>query len=127
MQEEVERRFEGTVDHIAIESSDLTSDVREYQRLGFELETLYEDWAMLRDKNGFGIALLPKGSKHPQHIGVRVESLETLKTAAEKEGRNIKEHRDHSISFYTKGVGSRAIEVIYYPPEFENKKAVPGD
>ncbi len=127
MQEELQQRFEGTVDHIAIESQDLSRDVAEYQRMGFRLETMYEDWAMLRDNKGFGIALLPPGSKHPQHIGFRVETLEALKAAAEKEGRPIKEHRDHSISFYTKGVAGRAVEVIYYPPEFGAHSLGAGD
>jgi hypothetical protein len=127
MQEELQQRFEGTVDHIAIESEDLSLDVAEYQRMGFHLETMYEDWAMLRDNKGFGIALLPPGSKHPQHIGLRVETLEALKAAAEKEGRPIREHRDRSISFYTKGVGKRAVEVIYYPPEFRTESLDTGD
>ena len=115
MNEGTGTRFEGTVDHIAVQTDDLQHDVGEYQRMGFRLETMYEDWAMLRDARGFGIALLPPGSKHPQHIGLRVESLEALREAAEREGRPIKEHRDKSISFYTKGVGGRAVEIIYYP------------
>jgi hypothetical protein len=119
MQEQIiETRFEGVMDHIAIESEDLQRDVREYQRIGFRLETLYEDWAMLRDARGFGVALLPAGSKHPPHFGLRVESREELENAARREGRPLKEHRDRSVSFYTKGVGGRAVEVIYYPPEY---------
>ena len=54
-------RFAGVVDHIAVESEDLRRDVREYERLGFRLETLYDDWAMLRDGRGFGVALLASG------------------------------------------------------------------
>jgi hypothetical protein len=72
MQERGELRVEGVVDHIAVESEDLGRDVREYERLGFRVETMYEDWAMLRDARGFGLALLPHGSKHPPHIGLRV-------------------------------------------------------
>ena len=118
MQEQSELRVAGVVDHIAVESEDLRRDVGEYERIGFRVETLYEDWAMLRDARGFGIALLPPGSKHPPHLGVRVESREALEEAARRENRPVKEHRDHSVSFYTKGVSGRALEVIYYPPEY---------
>ena len=120
MQERGEQRVEGVVDHIAVEAEDLRRDVREYERLGFRLETMYEDWAMLRDARGFGVALLPPGSKHPQHIGIRVESREALEEAARREGRPVREHRDRSVSFYTKGVGGRAVEVIYYPPDYKS-------
>jgi hypothetical protein len=111
-------RFSGTVDHVAVKCDDLKRDVEEYQRLGFSVETLYEDWAMVRDSKGFGIALLPPNSKHPQHIGMRVETMEELEAAAEKEGRPIKPHRDGTFSFYTKGVGGQIVELIYYPPDF---------
>jgi hypothetical protein len=120
MREQRELRVEGVVDHIAVKTEDMEGDVREYERLGFRVETLYEDWAMLRDARGFGVALLPKGSKHPQHIGIRVETREALEEAARREGRPVKEHRDRSVSFYTGGVGGRAVEVIYYPPDYKS-------
>lgn len=114
------QRFGGVVlDHIAVKSEDITGDVAEYERIGFRVETLYEDWAMLRDARGFGIALLAPGSKHPPHMGLRVETREALEEAAAREGRTLKEHRDRSVSFYTKGVGGNAVEVIYYPPEYK--------
>jgi hypothetical protein len=115
---EQDLRFAGVVDHLAIKCEDLNRDVAEYQRLGFSVETLYEDWAMMRDANGFGIALLPPNSKHPPHIGMRVETLEELQTAAKQENRPLKEHRDRTVSFYTKGVGGNIVELIYYPPDF---------
>jgi hypothetical protein len=118
MQERKELRFEGVMDHIAVESKNLQTDVQEYERIGFRLETLYEDWAMMRDARGFGIALLPPNSKHPPHLGLRVETREQLEAAAAREGRPVKEHRDRSVSFYTKGVSGQAVEVIYYPPEY---------
>jgi hypothetical protein len=124
MPEGSELRVEGVMDHIAVECEDLRRDVGEYERLGFTVETMYEDWAMLRDARGFGLALLPPGSKHPPHIGIRVESRDALEDAARRERRPVKEHRDRSLSFYTKGVGGRAVEVIYYPPEY---KAVTSD
>jgi hypothetical protein len=120
MQAESELRVAGVVDHIAVESEDVAADVREYERLGFKVESLYEDWAMVRDARGFGVALLGPGSKHPQHLGLKVETREALEEAARRENRPVKEHRDRSLSFYTKGVGGRAVEVIYYPPEFKS-------
>ena len=119
MQEQNELRVVGVVDHIAVKTEDMERDVREYERLGFSVETLYEDWAMLRDARGFGVALLPPGSKHPQHLGIRVRSRQELEEAAHREGRPVKEHRDRSLSFYTNGVGDRAVEVIFYPPEYK--------
>lgn len=115
-------RFAGTVDHLAVKCDDLEKDVEEYKRLGFTVETVYEDWAMLRDARGFGIALLPPGSKHPPHIGLRVETMEELNRAAEKEGRPIKPHRDGTSSFYTRGVGGQIVELIYYPEDFGQEK-----
>jgi hypothetical protein len=123
MQEQNDLRFTGVMDHIAIKSEDLQRDVQEYERIGFRLETLYHDWAMMRDARGFGIALLPPDSKHPPHLGLRVETREALEAAAAREGRPVKEHRDHSVSFYTKGVSGQAVEVIYYPPEYGMEKA----
>ena len=118
MLEESNLRFAGTVDHLAVKCENLSKSVEEYKRLGFAVETIYEDWAMMRDARGFGIALLPPDSKHPAHIGMRVETLEELQAAATKENRPLKEHRDKTVSFYTKGVGGNIVELIYYPPEY---------
>lgn len=115
---QTDARFAGTVDHIAMKTDDMHRDVEEYQRIGFTVETLYEDWAMLRDAKGFGIALLPEGSKHPPHLGLRVESREALEAAANNENRPLKEHRDNTVSFYTKGTGDQIVELIYYPPNY---------
>ncbi|MEK7723317.1 MAG: VOC family protein [Acidobacteriota bacterium] len=112
-----EIRFTGTVDHLAVKCEDLTESVEEYQKLGFSLETLYEDWAMMRDGKGFGIALLPPDSKHPPHIGLKVETMAELEEAATKEGRPIKPHRDGTSSFYTKGIDGYIVELIYYPED----------
>ena len=111
-------RFAGTVDHWAVKCADLTSSVEEYKRLGFTVETVYEDWALMRDARGFGIALLPPDSKHPPHIGLRVETFAELEAAAETEGRPIKPHRDGTSSFYTKGIDGNIVELIYYPSDF---------
>jgi hypothetical protein len=128
MEEKSEKRFDGFVDHIAVESQDLRRDVNEYERIGFHLDSLYEDWAMLRDSRGFGVALLGPGSKHPPHMGLRVQSRQELEAAARREGRTTKQHRDRSVSFYTKGASGRAIELIYYPPDYDGNQAeAPGD
>jgi catechol 2,3-dioxygenase-like lactoylglutathione lyase family enzyme len=118
MVQQTESRFGGVVDHVAVRCEDLQRDVREYERIGFKLETLYDDWAMLRDPRGFGLALLPPGSKHPPHLGLRVETREELEEFARREGRAVKEHRDRTVSFYTKGVGGQMVEVIYYPSDY---------
>ena len=122
MYEQADERFVGLMDHIAVNCEDIQRDLLEYQRMGFRLETLYDDWAMLRDARGFGIALLAPGSKHPPHFGLRVETREALDAAAAREGREVREHRDGSLSFYTKGVSGHAVEVIYYPPAYESGK-----
>jgi hypothetical protein len=110
-----EIRFSGTVDHLAVKCADLSRAIDEYKQLGFVTETIYEDWAMMRDANGFGIALLPPDSKHPPHIGLKVDSMAELEAAAVREKRPIKPHRDGTSSFYTKGVDGNIVELIYYP------------
>lgn len=112
-----EMRFTGAVDHLAVKCENLETAVEEYKGLGFTVETIYEDWAMMRDPKGFGIALLPPDSKHPPHIGLKVDTMEELEAAAAKEGRPIKPHRDGTSSFYTKGVDGLIVELIYYPSE----------
>ena len=118
MSEEKDLRFRGQVDHLAVKTDDLERDVAEYKRLGFTVESLFEDWAMVHDANGFGIALLPPESKHPPHIALRVNTLAELNEAATKENRPLKEHRDRTISFYMKGVGGNVVELIYYPEDY---------
>jgi len=115
MATQTDLRFSGAVDHLAVKSENLDNDVAEYKRLGFSVETQFEDWAMMRDSKGFGIALLPPGSKHPPHIAMRVDTMEELEAAAEKEGRPVKPHRDGTYSFYTKGVSGQIMELIWYP------------
>jgi hypothetical protein len=115
MENNDEFRFSGAVDHLAVKSENLEADVKAYTRLGFTVESHFEDWAMVRDSKGFGIALLPSGSKHPPHIALRVDTKEELEAAAKKEGRPVKPHRDGTFSFYTKGVGGNIVELIWYP------------
>ncbi len=121
MEDHGEKRFGGVVDHIAVKCDDLREAAKGYERLGFRVESLYDDWAMLRDPRGFGIALLPPDSKHPPHLALRVESREALTEAAEREGRPLKEHRDRTVSFYAKGVGEQIVELTYYPPDYKQE------
>lgn len=114
-------RFTGTLDHIAVKCEDLSTSVEEYKRIGFAVETQYDDWAMMRDPKGFGIALLPPDSKHPPHFAIRVETMAQLEAAAAKEGRPIKPHRDGTSSFYTKGIDGNILEVIYFPDNSGNE------
>ena len=79
---------------------------------------MYEDWAMLRDARGFGVALLPPGSKHPPHLALRVETREALEEAARRENRPSKSTAT-ARSLLHEGHGGRALEVIYYPPEYK--------
>ena len=108
-------RFSGAVDHLAVKCENLAHSVEEYKKLGFTVETVFDDWAMMRDSNGFGIALLPPESKHPPHLALRAETMEALEEAAKREGRPIKPHRDGTSSFYTKGVDGGIVELIYFP------------
>ncbi len=117
-------RFNGTVDHLAVKTDDLARAVEEYKKLGFAVETVFEDWAMMRDANGFGIALLPPDSKHPPHIGMKAKTLEELNEAADREKKPVKLHRDGTSSFYTKGVDGNIVELIYYPKEIGGSSSV---
>lgn len=117
--EQEQIQIDGIVDHVAFESSDVRRDAREYEQLGFTVEALYDDWALLRDRKGFGVALVVVGSKYPPHLALRVESREALEEAARRAHCTIREHRDHSLSFHMAGIGSQAIQVIYYPAKYK--------
>jgi hypothetical protein len=111
-------------DHVAIKSEDVARDVARYRELGFKVEACYEDWGMVRDERGVGIALLGPGSHHPTHFAIRVPDLAELKRAAEAENRPLQQHRDQTVSFYTKGAQGVALEFIWYPeggPQAESK------
>lgn len=105
-------------DHVAIKSNNVSADVEKYRQLGFTVEACHEDWGMVRDARGVGIALLGPGSHHPTHFAIRVEKLEDLEHAAQTEKRPLQQHRDRTISFYTHGAQGIALEYIWYPPDF---------
>ncbi len=104
-------------DHVAIKSTNVAADVEKYRQLGFQVEACFEDWGMVRDERGTGIALLGPGSHHPTHFAIRVETLDELEQMAATENRPVQTHRDHTISFYTHGAQGVALEYIWYPPE----------
>jgi hypothetical protein len=106
------------LDHVAIKSANVAADVERYRQLGFNVEACFEDWGMVRDERGVGIALLGPGSHHPTHFAVRVESLEELERAAAAENRPLQHHRDRTVSFYTRGAEGVAMEMIWYPEDF---------
>lgn len=107
------------LDHVAVPSQDLNRDVEFYQTLGFRLETLYHDWAMLRDRDGRGIALLAPNGKHPPHFGMRIDSLEELQQIAREHNRIVAPHRDGSYSAYLADPSGNEIELVYYPGSLE--------
>lgn len=105
-------------DHVAIKSNNVAADVEKYRQLGFQVEASFDDWGMVRDDRGVGIALLGPGSHHPTHFAIRVENLEKLEEMAAAENRPVQTHRDRTISFYTHGAQGVALEYIWYPPDF---------
>ena len=113
------------IDHVAVKSTNVAEDVERYRQLGFKVEACYEDWGMVRDERGIGIALLGPGSHHPTHFAIRVEDLTELERAATTENRPLQHHRDQTISFYTHGAPGIALEMIWYPPETAHKSESP--
>lgn len=105
------------LDHVAIKSKNVAEDVERYRQMGFSVEACFDDWGMVRDSRGVGIALLGPGSHHPMHFAVRVDSLDELERAAAAENRPLQHHRDQTISFYTRGAEGIALELIWYPKE----------
>lgn len=103
------------LDHIAFVSRDMDADVGFYSRLGFKLETRYGDWAMLRDGEGRGVALLTPGGKHPPHVALKAPSRDVLESMAREHNGRVTTHRDGSVSAYVKDPSGNAIEIVYYP------------
>ncbi|MBI3654644.1 MAG: VOC family protein [Acidobacteria bacterium] len=110
------------LDHVAVFSRDLNTDIIFYQQLGYELETLYHDWAMLRDGEGRGIALLSPTGKHPQHFGMRITSRDDLERLAREHNRVVAPHRDGTFSTYLEDPSGNEIELIYYPESEEGEQ-----
>ncbi|HVF88718.1 MAG TPA: VOC family protein [Blastocatellia bacterium] len=105
------------LDHIAVVSRNMDADLGFYSRLGFTVETRYEDWVMLRDGAGRGVALLLPGGKHPPHIALKAPSLEILETLAREHNGRVNGHRDGSVSAYVTDASGNALEIVFYPSE----------
>lgn len=103
------------LDHVAVESKDMERDIEFYGELGFRLETRYTDWAMLRDSEGRGIALLEPKGKHPPHFGMKINSREELERIAKAQHRVVAPHRDGTVSAYLEDPSGNEIEIVYYP------------
>ncbi|HWP44704.1 MAG TPA: VOC family protein [Blastocatellia bacterium] len=107
------------LDHSAVISRDMDADVEFYLQLGFTVETRYEDWAMLRDARGAGLALLSPAGNHPPHFALRAPSRRFIEQIGERYSRPALEHRDGSISVYIKDPSDNWLEMIFYPEDEE--------
>jgi catechol 2,3-dioxygenase-like lactoylglutathione lyase family enzyme len=103
------------LDHVAIVSRDMEADMEFYARLGFVIETRYDDWVIMRDSNGRGVALLSPGGVHPAHFALRVPSRDEVDRIAREHDETISEHRDGSVSVYLKDPSGNSVEIISYP------------
>ncbi|HXG64155.1 MAG TPA: VOC family protein [Blastocatellia bacterium] len=110
------------LDHVAVVSHDLDADAEFYSRLGFRVETRYADWAMLKDGEGRGLALLAPGGKHPPHLAMRAPSRALLEELARERNSRVMEHRDGSLSIYLKDPSGNPFEVVYYPDQEEREE-----
>src|SRR5688500_9336589 len=103
------------LDHVAVYSRDMDTDINFYSRLGFKLEKLYHDWARVRDGEGRGIAQLSKTCNILQLLDSRINSLEELELIDEEHNRVVAPHRDCTASTYLEDPSCNEIEIIYYP------------
>lgn len=108
-----------TLDHSAVTSRDMDADIDYYLQLGFTVETRYEDWAMLRDARGRGLALLSPSGHHPPHFALRAPSRSFIEQISEQHGERLLEHRDGSASVYLKDPSGNWLEVVFYPEDEE--------
>ena len=105
------------LDHVAIVSRNISADAQFYVSLGFTIEKLYGDWAMLRDQSGRGIALLSPDGAHPPHFALRAGSREAVESIARDCNGTVADHRDGSLSVYLTDPSGNTVEVIHYPGE----------
>lgn len=108
-----------TLDHSAVISSDMDADIEFYLRFGFTVETRYDDWAMLRDASGRGLALLSPSGTHPPHFALRAPSRRFIEQMSEQHGERVLEHRDRSTSVYIKDPSGNRLEMVFYPEDEE--------
>jgi catechol 2,3-dioxygenase-like lactoylglutathione lyase family enzyme len=103
------------IDHVAITSKDMEADIAFYWRLGFRVEARYPDWAMMRDREGRGLALLAPEGKHPPHFALRAASRQEVEELARQQNCEIVEHRDGCLSAYLRDPSGNPIEIVFYP------------
>lgn len=101
-------------DHIAQQVPHISQAVSWYTEKFPKSRVLYQDdsWAFI-EVHGVKLAFV-KEDQHPSHIAWRVEE-KTLIELSKKWGKEIKEHRDKTKSFYLQGPGGQWLEVITYP------------
>ncbi|HYM20439.1 MAG TPA: VOC family protein [Candidatus Kapabacteria bacterium] len=112
-----DKEYDMTFDHIAVEYTDLQSEVDFYLRTFVNAELLYQDatWAFV--KVGEVKIAFVSPTEHPPHIAFSVNSHDELVNIAEEYKKKIKVHRDRTESFYTSDPSGNAIEIIWYPTE----------
>ena len=108
-----------TLDHSAVVSRDMDADIDFYLQMGFTVETRYDDWAMLRDAGGRGLALLSPSGSHPPHFALRAPSRRFIEHLSKERRLRVLEHRDGSVSVYMKDPSGNWLEVIFYPEDEE--------
>jgi hypothetical protein len=108
-----------TFDHSAVVSRDMDADVDFYLQLGFTVETRYDDWAMLRDARGRGLALLSPSGNHPPHFALRAPSRRFIEQISQQHSERVLEHRDGSASIYIRDPSGNCVEMIVYPEDEE--------
>lgn len=96
------------IDHIALQVDDIGEAVNWFRsNTDCSIIDQYDDWAFIQFEN-IKLALVTRG-KHPPHIAIE-KDLDFVK----KSGVS-KEHRDGTVSTYSKLPGRNVIEWIFYP------------
>ena len=103
----------GKLDHVAIRVKDMDRAVAYYMSLGFNCEWQSDDWSYFKE----GIALLGPGyNRADPHFAIRLKKTKQLaKLRAildDYESGPIHEHRDGTISFYTRDPEGNQLEFI---------------
>jgi hypothetical protein len=100
-------------DHVAQVVPDIAVAVDWYKRTLPNTKVIYQDttWALV-ETGGAKLAFVVR-DQHPNHLAWRVDGAELHRLAAEH-GKEIKPHRDGTMSFYLEAPGGQSIEIISY-------------
>ena len=103
-------------DHVAQQVPDVGEAIAWWRETVPGVEVLHQNdtWGLI-EAAGVRLALV-MADQHPAHLAWRVDEAELERLAAAG-GHAIRPHRDGSRSFYLRGPGGQAIEMIAYPPE----------